>query len=208
MFAPGPALVLAASDAAQAANPSPPNDAPSQSKPSSESASAIEKSCGEIFARDKAAAPDESFGRDDPDGGSPGAWQQFPSPANLQKVATYANFEDQALVWLSNGSVVHARITLPTAGSTIVADYCFEADGTIGEVTSDLDNFTVNEICRREWKFDSRGRIHDITEKYLDLDTGKPKKPERDFTDVDTTIYFSVATLPFASRLQKPGAQP
>jgi hypothetical protein len=47
-----------------------------------------------------------------------------------------------------------------------------------------------------------------MKEQFLDLDTGKPKKPERDFTDVDTTIYFSVATLPFAPLLQKAGAQP
>jgi len=200
------AAVCAANVATQGANPSPPaGGTPTPPKAPSESVSAIEKSCGEILARDKTAAPDESFGRDDPEGGTPGAWQKFDSPADLAKVATYATFEDQAWVWESNGTIVHARITLPTEGWTTVADYCFQADGTIGFVTSDVDNFTVNEIKRGEWMFDSRGRIQNMKEQFLDLDTGKPKKPERDFIDVDTTIYFSVATLPFASLLQKPG---
>jgi hypothetical protein len=201
--------VFAANAAQQAASPTPPaSGTPNPPKASGESVSAIEKTCGEILARDKTTAPDGSFGRDDPEGGSPGAWQRFQSPADLQKVATDASFEDQAWVWESNGNIVHARITLPTEGWTTVADYCFQADGTIGEVTSDVDNFTVNEIKRGEWMFDSRGRIQNMKEQFLDLDTGKPKKPERDFTDVDTTIYFSVATLPFASLLQKPDTQP
>jgi hypothetical protein len=200
------ATVYAANAVAQAANPAPLASAPmSPQKASGGSVSAIEKSCNEILARDKTSAPDDTFGRDDPEGGSPGAWQRFQSPADLQKVATNASFEDQAWVWKSNGNIVHARITLPTEGWTTVADYCFQADGTIGFVTSDVDNFTVNEIKRGEWMFDSRGRIQNMKEQFLDLDTGKPKKPERDFIDVDTTIYFSVATLPFASLLQKPG---
>jgi len=201
--------VRAASIPAQAPNPSPPASGPPlQPKVSSESVSAIEKSCSEIFVRDKINPPDISIGRDDPAGGSPAAWQTFQSPADLEKVAKYANFEDQAWVWESDGNIVHARITLPTEGWTTVADYCFQADGTIGFVTSDVENFTVNEIDRREWMFDSKGRIQNMKEQFLDLDTGKPKKPERDFTDVDTTIYFNVKDLPFASLLQKAGAQP
>ncbi|MGB6197964.1 MAG: hypothetical protein WA871_13865 [Candidatus Acidiferrales bacterium] len=173
-----------------------------------QSVSAIEKSCVDILARDKTAAPNYSIGKDDPQGGTPGPWQTFASAADLKKTAADASFEDQAWVWESNGTVVHARISVPSQAWTIVADYCFRPDGTIGEITSDVQNFAVNEICRREWKFDSRGRIQDITEKYLDMDTGKPKKQERDFGDVDTTIYFKVADLPFAALLPKPGAQP
>jgi hypothetical protein len=203
------ATVRAANAAAQATNPSPrASVSPSPQKAPGGSVSAIEKTCAEILARDKISAPDGSFGRDDPEGGSPGAWQRFQSPADLQKVANDSSFEDQAWVWESDGNIVHARITLPTEGWTTVADYCFQPDGTIGEVTSDVDNFAVNEIKRGEWMFDSRGRIQNMKEQFLDLDTGKPKKPERDFTDVDTTIYFSVATLPFAPLLQKAGAQP
>jgi hypothetical protein len=202
-------LVCAANAATQGSNPPPPaSGAPSPPKAPAGSVSAIEKSCGEILARDKTAAPDESFGKDDPQGGSPGAWQKFDSAADLQEVTTNASFEDQAWVWESNVSIVHARITLPTEGWTTVADYCFQADGTIGYVTSDVQNFAVNEIKHSEWMFDSHGRIQNMKEQFLDMDTGKPKKPERDFTDVDTTIYFSVATLPFASLLPKPGAQP
>jgi hypothetical protein len=201
--------VRAASIPAQAPNPSPPASGPPlQPKVSSESVSAIEKSCSEIFVRDKINPPDISIGRDDPEGGSPGAWQTFQSPTDLEKVAKYANFEDQAWVWKGDGNIVHAKITLPTEGWTTVADYCFQADGTIGEVTSDVENFAVNEIDRREWMFDSKGRIQNMKQQFLDLDTGKPKKPERDFTDVDTTIYFNVKDLPFASLLQKAGAQP
>jgi hypothetical protein len=201
--------VRAANIAAQAPNASPPSSASTAPpKASTESVSAIEKSCGEIFVRDKINPPDISIGRDDPEGGSPGAWQTFPSPAGLEKIAKYANFEDQGWVWESDGNIVHARITLPTEGWTTVADYCFQADGTIGEVTSDVENFAVNQIDRREWMFDGKGRIQNMKQQFLDLDTGKPKKPERDFTDVDTTIYFNVKDLPFASLLQKAGAQP
>jgi len=184
--------VRAANIAAQAPNASPPSSASTAPpKASTESVSAIEKSCGEIFVRDKINPPDISIGRDDPEGGSPGAWQTFQSPTDLEKVAKYANFEDQAWVWKGDGNIVHAKITLPTEGWTTVADYCFQA-----------------EIDRREWMFDSKGRIQNMKQQFLDLDTGKPKKPERDFTDVDTTIYFNVKDLPFASLLQKAGAQP
>jgi hypothetical protein len=180
--------------------------AATQAKPPTEKESA--KSCGEVFARDKTAAPDYSIGRYDPTGGTPGPWQTFKSAADLATAANNAIFEDQASVWESNGTVVHARITMPTESWTTVADYCFRPDGTTAEIVSDVENFAVNEIDHHEWDFDSRARIRDIREQFLDLDTRKPRKPERDLTEVDTTIYFKAADLPFRALVQNGGEQP
>jgi hypothetical protein len=180
--------------------------AQTQAKAPTEKESA--RSCGEIFERDKTAAPDYSIGRYDPTGGTPGPWQTFRSPADLATAANNAIFEDQAWVWESNGTVVHARITLPTESWTTVADYCFRPDGTTAEIVSDVENFAVNEIDHHEWDFDSRARIRDIREQFLDLDTRKPRKPERDLTEVDTTIYFKTADLPFRALVQSGSTQP
>jgi hypothetical protein len=182
--------------------------AASQTKASTEKEAVNAKSCAEIFARDKTAAPDYSIGRYDPTGGTPGPWQTFKSAADLATAANNAIFEDQAWVWENNGNIVHARITLPTESWTTVADYCFRPDGTTAEIVSDVENFAVNEIDHHEWDFDNRARIRDIREQFLDLDTHKPRKPERDLTEVDTTIYFKAADLPFRALVQKDPTQP
>jgi len=91
-----------------------------------------------------------------------------------------------------------------------VAHYCFRADGTLAEINSDLDNFTYNLIARREWVFDTKGRVLGFTEHFLDLETAKPKKPDPEFVDVDveTPRYLRVTDLPFASLLQKTATRP
>jgi hypothetical protein len=182
--------------------------AATQTKPPTEKEAANAKSCAEIFARDKMDAPDYWLGRDDPQGGTPGPWQTFRSAADLAAAANNATFEDQAWVWENDGNIVHARITLPSESWTIVADYCFRPDGTTAEIVSDVENFAVNQIDHHEWDFDTRARIRDIRQQFLDLDTRKPRKPERDLTEVDTTIYFKAADLPFRVLVQKDPTQP
>ncbi len=113
-------------------------------------------------------------------------------------------------MWKEGGNVVHVELALSSEDWMTTANYCFRPDGTIAEISSDLDSFTYNLIARREWVFNTRGHVLKFTEQFLDLQTGKPKKPDNEFFegDVDTLRYLKVSDLPFAPLLHQADVHP
>jgi hypothetical protein len=63
-------------------------------------------------------------------------------------------------------------------------------------------------LVRRDWKFDSSGRLLASKEEFLDLKFKLPKKPGHDFEDETTFLCHKVSDLPFLSLITKPNRQP
>ena|SRR5260221_13604022 len=112
----------------------------------------------------------------------------------------------QAYVWTENGEIVAANFTLQSESRdwALYPNYCFHRNGKIAELTSELRTFYGGMVVRRDWIFDSDGRLLRSKEEFLDLATKELRKPGEDFIDEDIPQYHQTSDLPFRSLLKKP----
>ena len=167
----------------------------------------IEKYCTEAQGRTRKREPDFVFGLPSSIDTHQAQWQTFASTAELQKAAEgEANFDQQVYVWMEGGKIIAANFTLQSESGdwALYPNYCFRKNGTTAEIRSELRTFYGGMLVRRDWKFDSNGHLIESDEKFLDLKTENPKKPDEDFFDEETPLYHKASDLPFLSLLWKP----
>lgn len=167
----------------------------------------IEKYYTDVQARTSKREPDFVFGLPSSTDKHEAQWRKFASTAELKKAAesAEANLEQQVYVWTEGGKVIAANFTLQSESGdwALYPIYCFRENGTIAEISSELRTFYGEMLVRRDWKFDSNGRLLESKEKFLDLKTESPKKPDEEFVDEETPLYHKVSDLPFLSLLGK-----
>jgi hypothetical protein len=171
----------------------------------------IEKYCTDVQGRTSKREPDFVFGLPSSTDTHEAQWQKFASTAELKKAAEgEANLDQQVYVWTERDKVIAANFTLQSESGdwALYPDYCFRKNGTIAEIRSELRTFYGMMLVRRDWKFDCNGHLIESKEKFLDLKTESPKKPDEDFFDEETPLYHKVSDLPFLSLLGKLNRRP
>ncbi len=129
----------------------------------------------------------------------PSRWQEFKTEAAREKADTGDNLNENAYVWLKAGKVVGVNFTFqsPSRDWAHFAMYYFREDGTLAKIQSQLNSFYGDMTVRRESFFKSDGQLLHTTVKYFDLNSQKPKKPEKDFPEFPVPVYKKVQDLPF-----------
>lgn len=172
----------------------------------------VEKYCAEVQARTSKREPDFVLGLSSSTDDHKRQWQKYGSTAELKKAVESAQviYDEQVYVWTEEGSVIAANFTLQDGSGdwTLYPDYCFHKNGTTAEISSELRTSFGMMLVLRNWTFDSSGRLLESKEKFLDLDTRSPKKPDEEFVDEKTLLYRKVADLPFLPLLGKLNRQP
>jgi hypothetical protein len=127
-------------------------------------------------------------------------WRKFESEKSLQKYS----WDESAYIWRQGGKVVVMNSTF-TSGSGDSVKYVyhfFREDGTLAKVESVFNTFHGNFSLLKDIYFDRKGNILKKTEKYLDLETHKPKKPRKDDIldngdNIKDFYYKKTGKLPF-----------
>ena len=137
-------------------------------------------------------------------------WKLFESEKALDAFREKTETYTVAFNWLRNGKVIASNFTLfsPSGDWTKYVFHYFRPDGSLAMVKSELRTFFGEYIVREERYFDKRGRILKRSIRYLDLTTGKPKKPTKEMRDDNPSLYkvdyyLSAGKLPFAKLIPR-----
>jgi len=135
-------------------------------------------------------------------------WSSFASEKALDKFREKSETYSIAYNWKKNGKIVVSNFTLFSGSGDWVkyVYHYFREDGTLARVESELRTFNGDYIVNRRRYFDRSGKLIHKTEKYLDLTTKKPKKPEGGVMGDDpkeTDYYKTTSKLPFVHLLKK-----
>jgi hypothetical protein len=124
-------------------------------------------------------------------------WREFKTSAELNN-ATAAPFDESAFVWLKAGRVVGANFTFTSESGDWAhyVNYYFRENGGLAKVDARLNTFYGNLSVIREKYYDDKGKLLRASTRYLDLQSGKPKK-SKDFIDEPIPIYLKAQDLPF-----------
>jgi hypothetical protein len=136
-------------------------------------------------------------------------WKRFNSEREFEKAREASEFYDIAYVWRQNGKIAAANFTRssPSGDWVHYVYHYFRPDGSLAKVESELRTFYGNLIVEQDLYFDRRGRILQKNRKFLDLQTQKPKKPEKEFLEGNADFvsrvdyYQRTNRLPFAALL-------
>jgi len=182
----------------------------SSKAPSSEQKIAlIEQYCSEM-ERVTGMEPDLILGVADSATRPSGEWRRYGSKDELHKAWHESGDRNLgAYVWLRNGEVVRANLTLQSESRDWgqYSRYCFRS-GDLVKLNYELRVTSGQMIVRRQWYFDAKGHALKSSEEFLDLQTERPKRPGEAFIDETTTIYHHVSDLPFWALVRKPSQQP
>ena len=109
----------------------------------------------------------------------------------------------KAVVWSKTGKIVSVGFTLtsPSGDWAHYVTYYFRTDGSLAKIHAELNTFYGEVSIIRDRFYDPSGQLLQSTQKVLDLQTRKPKKPSGDFMDQDVNVYKKVSELPFSKML-------
>jgi hypothetical protein len=124
------------------------------------------------------------------------SWREFKGDA--PKSETPEDLDQFAYVWTRSGKVVAAGFTFQSGSRDWAhfVTYYFRADGTLAKIHSRLNTFYGGVTAIRDKYYGHDGRVLMATARYLDIQSGKPKK-NPNFQDERLPIYLSVRKLPF-----------
>ncbi len=139
---------------------------------------------------------------------APAKWQKFASEKALEMYREKSEAYSIAYVWLKAGRIAATNFTLfsPSGDWAKYVYSYFRPDGSLARVETDLRTFYGDyKVVRRRY-FDSAGKEISRSAKFLDLQTGKPKKaPDGVMGDDPDEVdyYLTTVKLPFAHLLTK-----
>lgn len=170
----------------------------------------VEKYCADVQARIRKREPDFVLGFPSSNDENKAKWRKYASTTELKKASEGEILDEQAYVWAEGDKIFAANFTLQSGSGdwALYPNYCFHTNGTTAEISSELRTFYGGMVVRRDWKFDSNGRVLTSKEEFLDLETGRPKKPGEDFIDENIPQYHKISDLPFLSLLREPDRHP
>jgi hypothetical protein len=124
------------------------------------------------------------------------SWREF--KGNAGKSETPEDLDQLAYVWTRSGKVIAAGFTFQSGSRDWFhfVTYYFRADGTLAKIHSRLNTFYGGVTAIREKYYGADGKVLRATARYLDIQSGKPKK-NPNFQDERLPIYLSVRSLPF-----------
>lgn len=122
-------------------------------------------------------------------------WRRFKTRTEFEK----QEMNDQAFVWIQNGILVAAAFTFQSESGDWVHDvtYYYRENGSLAKIEARLNTSYGNISVIRKHYYNDQGQLLRKTERYQDLDTGKPKKPNAEFQDEPIPSYPTIKALPF-----------
>ncbi len=137
-------------------------------------------------------------------------WKKFESEKALNEFREISETYSISYNWQKNGKIVISNFTLfSESGDWIKYVYLyFREDGTLAKAESQLNTFYGNFSFLQDIYFDEKGNILKNISKYLDLETKKPKTPDKgdifDNGDRINPFYFKTADqLPYNHLLKE-----
>lgn len=138
-------------------------------------------------------------------------WREFPTQADLDKVAGGTVF-DFASVWtLPSGALfVQTEATSFSGDWALYVDYCFRPSGTIVRINSDLRVLPEDTMTKETFEFGIDGRQVAARTTYYELKTkteltGHAADPAREWkARFPTPMHRKMADLPFYNLLKQP----
>ncbi len=126
-------------------------------------------------------------------------WREFRSESEREAADTGDNLNENAYVWLKKGKVIGAKFTFqsPSRDWAHLVMYYFREDGSLAKVEAQLNTFYGNMSIIRERWYNREGKLLRSISRHLDLNSGKRRKPGKDFIDEPIPLYRSAENLPF-----------
>ncbi len=107
---------------------------------------------------------------------------------------------------MEDGKITAATFTFqsPSRDWAQFATYFYRTNGTLAKVKSQLNTFYGNATAKRNYYFDSKGKVLKQDVKYFDLKTQKPVTiREREFIDEKVKFFKNTNILPFINSANK-----
>lgn len=152
----------------------------------------------ELAARDKLPLrilADVSSGRR----AGPQDWREFKTDDDRVTQDTGENLNHNAFVYSKDKTPVYVHLLLqsPSRDWALYADYCFQPDGSLERISSELRTFYGRVRVIRTVSYSPSRQVLSRTQEVLDLESGEPADPERDFMDQEVPVFWSPSELPF-----------
>lgn len=135
-------------------------------------------------------------------------WRAFSSEKALEDFREDSETYTIAYNWRNRGKIVASNFThfSPSGDWVKYVYHCFRANGTLARVETDYRTFKGDFKVVRKRYFDRFARRINMSVKYLDLQTDKPKNADSgvlgdDGNEVD--YYLKTSKLPFGRLLKK-----
>ncbi|MBD0370331.1 MAG: hypothetical protein ICV60_05810 [Pyrinomonadaceae bacterium] len=141
------------------------------------------------------------------DQNAPARWQEFRTKRALDSAWQNGKTYTSSNVWFSRtGEPVVALFTLSSpSGDWVqyVTNY-YRKDGTLAKTNAELRTFMGDVIRISDRLYDERGKLLKEQTRFLDLQTRKPKRVNKDqFMDMEVPHYATTSALPFYKLLKK-----
>ena len=143
------------------------------------------------------------------EGGSPD-WREFKTAEERSAQDTGDNRNESADVYLKEGRLVYVRFLFQSESQdwTLYVDYCFQPDGSLARVNSELRTFHGDVRVIRVVTYGSTRTVLSKKETVSDLQSGEAinerELKTREFVDNKAPIFWSVKDLPFNALLGRP----
>jgi hypothetical protein len=143
------------------------------------------------------------------EGGSPD-WREFKTAEERSARDTEESRNESADVHLRAGRVVYARFLFQSESQdwTLYVDYCFQPDGSLARVNSELRTFHGDVRVIRVVTYGSARTVLSQKETVFDLQSGEAiderELKKREFVDNKAPVFWSVKDLPFNALLGRP----
>lgn len=141
---------------------------------------------------------------------SKAVWKKFPSEKALDKHRETAETYSIAYCWRKDGRLAAANFTLfsPSGDWAKYVYSYYRPTGTLAKAAVDYRTFNGDFILEQDIYFNESGKEIKRTERFLDLQTHKPKKLSKSYREnaqqmaKEVDYYKTTSKLPFAKLLK------
>jgi hypothetical protein len=128
----------------------------------------------------------------------PERWQEFRSQKARDAAMTGDNLYNTANVWMRNGNIVLADLQYgsPSGDWAQFVRYCFREDGSLAKMEDTFRTFAGPISTVKEKFYDSKGRRLRFLIRCYDLESGRKKRCDGNYSNYDADVFRRVQQLP------------
>ena len=134
-------------------------------------------------------------------------WQEFRTKKALDDAWQNGKTYTSSNVWFNQTGELVVTIFTFSSPSGDWAQYLtnyYRKDGTLAKSSAELRTFMGDIIRINDRLYDGNGKVIKEQTRFLDLQTRKPKKVNKDeFMDMEVPLYTKTSALPFYSLVKK-----
>lgn len=136
-------------------------------------------------------------------------WREFKSQEAREATTTPDNLYDTANVWLRGGKIVIAQFEYgsPSGDWAQFVGYCFREDGSLAKLENSFRTFNSDVRIEKERIYDAKGKRLRSSLRCFDLQSGRRKRCEGNYSNYDADVFRTVKQLPFYGLIQSQGTK-